>query len=88
MNIKERPAIALQPIESSQLHSIGHHAESNVLAIQFKNKDGSPGSIYHYENFDAKQFEEFKSAESIGSHFYKHIKPHTDKHPFTRIDKA
>lgn len=27
----------------------------------------------------------FKGAESIGSYFYKHIKPFADKFPYTRV---
>lgn len=83
--MNEYQSIELKPVESSQIHAIGHHPESNTLAVQFKGKDGTPGSIYHYQNFNADQFAQFSSAESIGSHFYKHIKPFTEKHPYTKI---
>lgn len=84
--IKERPEIALTRVDSSQIESIGHDAEHNILAIQFKAKDESmPGSIYHYENFTAADFEAFKNAESIGSHFYKYIKHRPDLYPYVRI---
>lgn len=76
--------IDLNPVESSQIHAIGHSAETNTLAIQFKKKDG-PGSVYHYANFTADDFAAFKGAESIGSHFGKHIKPAAEKHPFTKV---
>ena len=80
----ELKAIDLQPVESSQIAAIGHCAETNTLAIQFKKKDG-PGSVYHYANFTADDFAAFKGAESIGSHFGQHIKPATEKHPFTKV---
>lgn len=78
------PAIALEPVESSQIHAIGHNPESNVLAIHFKSKSG-PGSIYHYQNFGPEQFAAFKSAESIGSHFGKVIKPFPDVYPYVKV---
>ncbi len=81
MNIKERPTIAMTAIESSQIAAIGHDAWTNTLAIQFKS-----GGLYHYENFDQELFDAFRNATSIGSHFYKHIKPHTDKFPYARIE--
>jgi len=84
--IKSRPVITMESVVSSQIASIGHTPESNTLAIQFPDrKDGSPGSLYHYQNFTADQFAEFKSAESIGSHFGKHIKPFADRFPFAKI---
>ena len=77
--------IALTPVESSQIHSIGHDAASNTLAIRFKNYKGEPAALYHYDNFTAEDFAAFKGAESIGSHFGKHIKTAPDKHPYRRI---
>lgn len=81
------PQITMQPVDSSQIHSIGHDADSQTLAIRFKSKAGA-GSLYHYANFAAEDFEAFKSAESIGAHFGKHIKPETTKYPFTKIESA
>ncbi|TWI69022.1 KTSC domain-containing protein [Pseudoduganella lurida] len=75
--------IEMLPVDSSQIAAIGHSADSNTLAIQFKGRTG-PGSVYHYQNFDAAAFEEFAAAESIGSHFYKHIKPHAAKYPYEK----
>ncbi len=80
------PSIPTTEIASSQLHSIGHDEATNTLAIRFKNKAGEPTSLYHYANVDAETFAALRDAESIGSHFYKSIKPHTDRFPFTRID--
>ncbi len=80
--------IGLQPVESSQIHSIGHDASTNTLAIRFKNKAGGPGSLYHYSNFNAEQFAAFQGAESVGSHFYKHIKHKADVHPYIRVNEA
>jgi len=55
-----------------------------ALAVQFISKTGG-GSVYHYANFDAEAFAAFKNAESIGSHFYKNIKPHADRYPYVKV---
>lgn len=80
--------IAMDSVDSSQIHSIGHHAETQTLAIRFKAKDGAPAALYHYRNFTTDDFAAFKGAESVGSHFYKHIKPFPEKYPFTRMPAA
>ncbi|AJX62327.1 KTSC domain-containing protein [Burkholderia pseudomallei] len=77
-------AIPLREVESSQIHAIGHDAETQTLAIQFKSKAGA-GSIYHYQNFNAAEFELFSSAESIGSYFGKYIKPFPEIYPLEKI---
>ncbi len=78
--------IALTPVESSQIEAIGHDAASNILAIRFKSRgNGQPGPLYHYAGFTADDFAAFQAAESVGSHFYRTIKPFPDKYPYTRI---
>lgn len=83
--------IALQDVQSSQIHSIGHDPETKTLAIRFYRgygRDQKPGSLYHYQNVTAEEFEAFRNAESLGRHFGQHIKPHADRYPYTRIDSA
>ena len=77
--------IPLSPVTSSQIAAIGHDPASNTLAIQFKS---GKAPVYHYANVDAELFEQFRTADSIGSFFYKHIKPATDKHPYSRVEEA
>ena len=85
--MKKHPVINLQSVESSQIAAIGHHPETNTLAIQFAAKSGT-GSVYHYANFDAEAFAAFKGAESIGSYFGKFIKKETERHPFVKVASA
>ena len=84
MNTPKHPSIKLTPVESSQIHSIGHDPATNTLAIQFKSKTGA-GSVYHYPNFTAAQYAEFLKAESVGKHFGAHIRSNP-KHPHTKLD--
>lgn len=80
--------IALQAVQSSQIHSIGHDPNTNTLAIRFYRgygRDQRPGSLYHYANVTAEEFEAFKSAESLGRHFGHAIKPFADKYPYTKV---
>ena len=67
-----RPAIALQPVKSSQVKAIGHDPATNTLAVQFAH---GAGAIYHYPNVTADMHAKFVGAKSIGKHFDQHIKP-------------
>ncbi len=80
------PTIDMQEVESSQIHSIGHNAETGTLAVRFKSRDGAPTSLYHYSNFQAAEFDAFRDAESIGSHFKSHIKPYDKKYPYVKVE--
>ena len=79
--------IPLTPVTSSQLAAYGHDPSTNTLAIRFKGHGDRPGSLYHYANVTAEQFEAFQAAESKGSHFIRTIKPNADKFPYTRINE-
>lgn len=87
MDTTTAPAIAMQPVMSSQIHSIGHDPETDTLAIRFKAKVG-PGSLYHYAGFTADDFAKFQAAESKGCHFRDHIKVAVAKHPFRKVVEA
>lgn len=67
----ERPEIELYPVESNQVKAIGHHEESETLAVVFTR---GAGAIYHYPNVTKETYEAFKGAESIGKFFGKNIK--------------
>jgi hypothetical protein len=79
------PEIPLKPVDSSQINAIGHDAETNTLAIQFKGWKGEIGATYHYANFTAEEYAAFHGAESLGRHFGKAIKPFADRYPYTKV---
>ena len=84
--IKERPTIGLMPVTSSQIESIGHHPETNTLAVKFPSNSRQPdGSLYHYQNFTKDDYLAFMTADSKGSHFKKFIRNEVAKHPYTKI---
>lgn len=70
--------INMHGVTSSQIKEIGHDAKTNTLAVRFRHG----GTLYHYAGVDAKKFEEFKTADSLGAFLGKSIKGH---HDFTKI---
>ncbi len=64
-----------KPVKSSLLRSVGYHAATETLELEFNGKEGAPAKIYSYTPFTQAQWELFRSAESIGRHFLLHIKP-------------
>ncbi len=75
--------ITTTPVESSQIAAIGHDGV-DTLQIDFPRKGGGV-SRYQYTGVSPELFEEFKGAESVGSFFYKYIKPNPQDYPFTRL---
>ncbi|MCI2809348.1 KTSC domain-containing protein [Eoetvoesiella caeni] len=84
-NIAPRPIIAMDSVESSQIAAIGHHPETNTLAIRFPENRKGVCSVYHYANFTDEQFAAFQAAESKGSHFGKFIKRSPDLFPYENV---
>lgn len=62
-----------QPVISSNIKSVGHDPETNTLEVEFKD-----GGVYSFGNVDSDKHQSMMSAQSVGSHFHKHIK---GKHP-------
>ena len=78
--------IALTPVKSSQIASIGYDAASKTLAVQFKRfKDGQPTTVYHYSNVEPETFAQFEAAESKGRFFGAQIKGNTN-YPYQKIE--
>jgi hypothetical protein len=87
IEIAPRPVIAMDSVVSSQIDSLGHDAATNTLAVRFKPSKVAPnGSLYHYANFTAEDFANFKGAKSPGGYFKDFIKPHQQKYPYEKIE--
>ncbi|MGN4069447.1 KTSC domain-containing protein [Burkholderia gladioli] len=79
--------IDMKPVESSQVHSIGYDAESETLAVRFKDrKTGAPNALYHYSQFTQANFDALRTADSIGSHLHRHVKPHPERFPYVCVE--
>lgn len=87
-SITTRPIIATEPVISSQIAAIGHDPQSNTLVVRFPANRKGISSVYHYTNFTAEHFQEFKSAESKGSHFIRNIKSCADQFPYENMTDA
>lgn len=74
-----KESITMKPVSNSnQVSEYGYSAESNTLAVRFKN-----GGMYHYHDVPERIAKGFDEAESKGSYLHSHIKP-TFK--YSRID--
>jgi hypothetical protein len=65
-----RPAIALTPIQSSNISGHGYDEASQTLAVQFNS-----GKVYHYAGVEPGVAKDFADAESKGSFFAKNVRP-------------
>ncbi len=86
-----RKQIEMIPVQSSQLHSIGHDPETNTMQVRFlagRGEQRGPGALYTYQNVTTEDFSAFEKAESKGSHFGKVFKPATDRYPYSRVDES
>jgi len=59
------------PVQSSNIASIGHDADRNVLEVEFKDS----GRIYEYGNVNVDEAAALLRAKSVGSHFANIIRP-------------
>ena len=69
-----------QKVKSSAISEIGYDAPSETLEIKFK----SSGGVYQYTGFAQKDWDWFRLAKSIGSHFAREI---AGKYPAKRVQE-
>lgn len=77
---KPMPTIGMQDVKSSQIRQIGYDPATKTLAVTFNH---GAGAHYHYPDVSEEDYQKFLKAESLGSHFGKHIKAL----PFTKFVK-
>ncbi|BAY64549.1 hypothetical protein NIES22_46480 [Calothrix brevissima NIES-22] len=65
--------IALLPVSSSMAASIAYDSHEQTLQVEFKN-----GEVYEYFGVDEETWEDFSSADSIGSFYNDYIKGQFD----------
>lgn len=65
------------PVASSNLVSMGYDPDSETLEIEFRN-----GTIYQYYNIPQALYEQFVTANSMGSFLNTHIR---NAYPYSRV---
>jgi hypothetical protein len=68
------PIPDMQPVSSSNIEAIGYDAENQTVYVQFLN-----GSAYAYKGVPEHEFENLRTASSVGSYLnrnYKNIYPY------------
>lgn len=63
------PRPSMQPVQSSNISSIGYDAESDTLYVTFHS-----GRTYKYENVPPGEFQMLERAGSVGSYFANNIR--------------
>ncbi len=66
-----------QQVSSSNIHSIGYEAKSQILEIEFHS-----GGIYQYAKVPEAVYRDLMQAGSKGSYFHRNIR---EQYPTTRI---
>ena len=64
-------------VMSTDLHSVGYHAESGTLEIEF-----TSGGVYQYLNVPHSTYSALMRASSKGTYFHEHIK---NSYPARRV---
>lgn len=72
-----------EPVESSMMQAMRHHAETETLQVRFKNE-----TVFEYSFVPREVYEEIKSAESVGKAFHHLIKTNPDLYPYTKVQVA
>jgi len=60
--------IEMIPVASSNIESIGYDVGTQILRVRFLT-----GAMYEYKNVPVMEFEQLKSAPSVGSYFNRNI---------------
>jgi hypothetical protein len=68
------PMPDMQPVSSSSIAAVGYDAENQAVYVQFVN-----GLTYAYKGVPEHEFENLRTAPSVGSYFnrnYKNVYPY------------
>lgn len=71
------PMPEMQPVSSSNIAAVGYDAESQSVYVQFLN-----GSTYTYKGVPEHEFENLRTASSIGSYLNRNYK---NVYPYERV---
>lgn len=71
------PIPEMQPVSSSNIDAIGYDAENQFVYVRFLN-----GSLYAYKGVPEHEFENLKTAPSVGSYLNRNYK---NVYPYERV---
>lgn len=71
------PMPDMQPVNSSNIVAVGYDAESQTAFVQFMN-----GSTYAYKGVPEHEFENLRTAQSVGSYLNRNYK---NVYPYERV---
>ena len=72
------PMPEMQPVSSSNIAAVGYDAENQMVYVQFLN-----GSTYVYKGVPDHEFENLRTAPSVGSYLNRNYK---NVYPYERAD--
>ena len=72
------PMPEMQPVNSSNIAAVGYDAENQMVYVQFLN-----GSTYVYKGVPDHEFENLRTAPSVGSYLNRNYK---NVYPYERAD--
>ena len=58
----------MHPVKSTNIKAIGYNAEKRTMRVDFG------ANVYEYDDVPPETHRDFVEAQSIGSHFHKHIR--------------
>ena len=59
----------MQPVSSSNISAVGYNADNQMVYVQFLN-----GSLYVYKGVNEYEFENLKTASSVGTYLNRNYK--------------
>lgn len=71
------PMPEMQPVSSSNVAAVGYDAENQTVYVQFLN-----GSTYAYKGVSEHEFENLRTAPSVGSYLNRNYK---NVYPYERV---
>ncbi len=71
------PIPEMQSVSSSTIATVGYDAENQIVYVQFLN-----GSTYIYKGVSEQEFENLRTASSVGSYLNRNFK---NVYPYERI---
>lgn len=64
----------MQPVESSNIHSIGYDPATRTMRIAFRDRKNGATRLYEYQGVSPVEHAALIKADSVGGHFHAHVR--------------